>query len=58
MLNNQVADFLNNSFKNMEYLYFNIDESGKVLQTSKIEKSISFNYLVCSKEIAAKIKLI
>jgi FkbM family methyltransferase len=58
VLNEEIAKFLNDTFVDMEYLYFNIDEKGLVVQTPKVEKSFHFNYLICKKEVALKIGLI
>jgi len=43
---------------NDEYLYFDINESGSVVQQKNIKKSSSYNYLICQKKIARKLRLI
>jgi FkbM family methyltransferase len=58
ILNNHIAEKVYNSVKNLDYLYFNIDEKGTVRQTEKIEKSDYYNYLLCNSAIATKIGLI
>jgi FkbM family methyltransferase len=42
----------------MGYLYFNINEEEGIVQSEKIVKSDSFNYLICKKEVAGKLNLI
>lgn len=58
ILNNQVAEKIFNAVKNLNYLYFNINEIGGIRQTEKIEKSDYYNYLLCSKEVAVMLGLI
>ncbi|MBK9637849.1 MAG: FkbM family methyltransferase [Bacteroidetes bacterium] len=57
ILNEEVAQSINNMVSTFDYLYFNIDELGSVRQTTKIEKSDYYNYLLCNKMIAAKLGL-
>jgi len=44
--------------KDLNYLYFNIDEKGGIRQSEKIVMSDYYNYLLCKIEIAEKLRLI
>lgn len=58
ILNEEVAEKINTQLKNMHYLYFNIDENNGIRKVAKLEKSDYYNFLICSEEIAVKLKLI
>ena len=59
VLTETVAVKLRNFFEGLGYCYFNIDErNGSLRKTDTIEKSDYFNYLVCTMESAAELKLI
>jgi FkbM family methyltransferase len=58
ILDQDIADKIGRMVANLDYLFFNINEDGQIRQTSKIEKSDSYNYLLCNKEIAISIGLI
>jgi FkbM family methyltransferase len=59
ILNNEVAKGVQDIVKDMDYLYFNInDKENSVRQTLSIEKSDFFNYLICSEKVARDLKLI
>jgi|SRR5688572_25219237 len=59
VLNDGVADKLQQLFNGLEYYYFNIDDKqGTIKKTDTIKKSDYFNYLVCTKESAQQLKLI
>jgi FkbM family methyltransferase len=59
VLDEEQAAKLNTVFNGMDYLYFNIDDAEKsVRQTSKIEKSDYWNYLVCKPQTAKELQLI
>lgn len=58
ILNEDVGSKVEELIKDMEYLYFNIDELGGVKLTEHIEKSDYYNYLLCSKEMAENLQLI
>jgi FkbM family methyltransferase len=59
ILNNEVAKGVQDIVKDMDYLYFNInDKENRVRQTFSIEKSDFFNYLICSEKVARDLKLI
>lgn len=59
VLDNEIANRLNTILENFDYLYFNIDdEKNSIRQVTKIEKSDYWNFLICNKETAIKLKLI
>lgn len=58
ILNDTVGANVESYFKNLDYLYFNIDEINPPKKVEKIGKSSHFNYLICNKEIAKKLNLI
>jgi FkbM family methyltransferase len=58
ILNNHVAEKIFNAVKNLNYLYFNINENGGIRQTKSIEKSDYYNYLLCKKDVALKLELV
>jgi FkbM family methyltransferase len=60
ILNNTIAQNIE-SFLNIHscnYLYFNIDENGGVRKVNHLSKSDYYNFLLCSDEVARKLKLI
>jgi len=59
ILNDEIADKLNNIFKDLGYLYFNIDDKkNTVRRVEKITKSDYWNFLLCDENTARKINLI
>lgn len=58
ILNDEVAEKIQNQLKDIHYLFFNIDENNGVRKVEKLTKSDYYNFLICSEEIAAKLKLI
>lgn len=58
ILNDDIASHIYNIVDKHGYLYFNIDENKGIRKTDKIEKSDSFNYLLCTREVADKLGLI
>jgi len=55
----QCAVQLNEIFKGLDYLFFDIDDkNGTVSQKQSIEVSSFWNYLICKKETASKLGLI
>jgi FkbM family methyltransferase len=58
ILNEEVAESINDLVKGLGYLYFNIDEENGIRQTEKVEKSDYYNYLICQPNIAKEIGLI
>jgi FkbM family methyltransferase len=58
ILNDEVGKRVQELIKNIDYLYFNIDEINKPKKVDRICKSNYYNYLICKKEIAIKLKLI
>ena len=58
VLNDEVGDKIQQLIKNIDYLYFNIDEINVPKKVDKIVKSGFYNYLICSPKIAKKLNLI
>jgi FkbM family methyltransferase len=58
VLNDEIGFRIQELVKNLDYLYFNINEDSGVRQVDKILKSDYFNYLLCKKEIASRLNLI
>ncbi|MBL7895878.1 MAG: FkbM family methyltransferase [Bacteroidia bacterium] len=59
VLEEEIAEKLNELFKDMGYLYFNIDDkNNSVRQTERITKSDYWNFLVCNEATAKKLNLI
>lgn len=58
ILNDEVGGRVEDLIRNLDYIYFNIDERRGVRQVSHITKSDYFNYLLCRKEVAEQIGLI
>jgi len=58
ILSDEVGEKVQNLIKDMDYLYFNIDEVNKPQRVDKIVKSAYYNYLICKKEVAKKLNLI
>jgi FkbM family methyltransferase len=58
ILNDEIGQRVEALIKNIDYLYFNIDEIHPPILVENIHKSDCFNYLICKKEIAQKLNLI
>ncbi len=58
ILNEEIGTKVNALVEGMDYLYFNIDENNGVRQVDRITHSDYYNYLLCSKEVAKKLKLL
>lgn len=58
ILTDEVGYKVQQLIKNMDYLYFNIDEIGIPKQVNEIKKSTFYNYLICSPQIAKQLNLI
>ena len=58
VLNDEIGAKIQNIIKDIDYLYFNIDEVNKPKKVSKIVKSDYYNYLICAPDVAQKLKLI
>lgn len=58
VLDDTVGQAIQAILKDLDYLYFNIDENKGLNQVDTILKSDYYNYLICSSEIAKKLKLI
>ncbi|MCS6821900.1 MAG: FkbM family methyltransferase [Microscillaceae bacterium] len=57
ILNQEIAEKVNNFVRELGYLYFNINEKTGLIQTAKIEQRDFYNYLLCSPETAIRIGL-
>jgi FkbM family methyltransferase len=58
VLNEESARKLNELFKELDYLYFDIDEINPPRQIHEIKKSAYFNLLICTNDVAKKINLL
>lgn len=58
ILNDKVGKKVQELVKNIDYLYFNIDENNGIRLVENITKSDYYNYLICKKEIATYLNLI
>jgi len=58
VLNEENALRINDLFKDLDYLYFDIDEQSPPRQIPAIKKSGYFNLLICTSEVAKRINLI
>ncbi|MES2566585.1 MAG: FkbM family methyltransferase [Bacteroidota bacterium] len=58
ILSNEVGKNVEKNIMGLEYLYFNIDERLGIRQVDEITKSDHFNYLLCTKEAAERLRLI
>lgn len=58
ILNEDIGNRIWEMVHPLGYLYFNIDERGTVRQTTKIEKSDYYNYLICTELKAKEIGLL
>lgn len=58
ILNNEVGDKVQTLIKDIDYLYFNIDEINPPKRVDRIVKSDFYNYLICSPQTAKHLKLI
>ena len=57
ILDDSIGRKVERCVKNLDYLYFNIDENGGIRQTDKIVKSDFYNYLLCNTEVAKNLGL-
>lgn len=58
VLNDEVGQKIQHLVKDLDYLYFNIDENTGIKKVDQILKSDYYNYLLCSKEVAKNLNLI
>lgn len=58
ILNNEVGNKVQSILKDIDYLFFNIDEKNTPAQVKTIVKSNYFNYLICKREVALSLGLI
>jgi FkbM family methyltransferase len=57
ILTDEIGEKIEALFKELNYLYFNIDELGSIRQVQNLSKSDFYNYLFCSPETANKLNL-
>lgn len=57
ILNDEVGRRIHEIVKDMNYLYYNIDERGSIRKVDTITRSDYYNYLFCNNEIANKLGL-
>ena len=55
ILNDEVANGLQNLISDIDYVFFNIDENHGVKRVSKLSKSDYYNFLICKPEVAKKL---
>ena len=55
ILNNEIAQAVEEIVHNFQYLYFNINEKGGIRKVEKLEKSDYYNYLFCKEETAKRL---
>ncbi|MEQ9288851.1 MAG: FkbM family methyltransferase [Cyclobacteriaceae bacterium] len=58
ILNDEIAQSIQNILSNYSYLYFNIDEKKGISKVKKLTKSHYYNFLICKENVANKLKLI
>ena len=58
ILNDEVGKKVESLVKNINYLYFNIDENKGIKKVDGISKSDYYNYLLCSEEVARNIGIL
>jgi FkbM family methyltransferase len=58
ILNNAIAQKIEEALSSLDYLYFNIDEINPPKQVSRLTKSDHYNFLICDKQTATNLKLI
>jgi FkbM family methyltransferase len=58
ILNDEVAANIEAKIKDLDYLYFNIDENKGIRQVEKLTASDYYNFLLCNRSVAAKLGLI
>lgn len=58
LLTDEVAARVEALIKDLDYLYFNIDEHSGITRTHQLTKSASFNFLLCDIEMATQLNLV
>jgi FkbM family methyltransferase len=58
ILNDEIGERVQEIIRDIDYLYFNIDEVNIPKRVDKIIKSDYYNYLICKKEVAVKLNLL
>ncbi|HSY60471.1 MAG TPA: FkbM family methyltransferase [Cytophaga sp.] len=57
ILTDEIGKKIETLVKDMNYLYFNIDEAGNIRQVPNLSKSDFYNYLFCNPQTADKLNL-
>lgn len=58
VMNNDIASRIQTALQGCTYLYFTIDEAGKIQQTDKIFAANESNYLICRDDVARQLGLL
>lgn len=58
ILNDEIDEKIQHIVKELDYIFFNIDERKGIKRVETIGKSDYYNYLLCSKEVVEKYKLV
>lgn len=58
ILNDEIAEKIENLIKELNYIYFNLNEKGSIKQVQSLTKSDFHNFLICSPKVALDLKLI
>ncbi len=59
ILDDEIGKKIQSLLKNCKYIFFDIDEENEHISlTDNIQKSTSFNYLICNRDIALQLNLI
>jgi len=58
ILNDTIGEEIQNVIKEIDYLYFNLDEKGNIKMVNNLKKSDYHNYLICERKIAVELELI
>lgn len=54
----EIADGISRLIKNIDYVFFNINEKKGITRVEKLGKSDTLNYLICKRETAKQLQLI
>jgi len=55
ILNDEVAEGIQNIISDIDYVFYNIDENSGIKKVSKLSKSDYYNFLICKPEVAQKL---
>lgn len=57
VLNDEIGEKIEQQLSGFDYAYFAIDEEKGTYRVSKLKKSPSFNYLICTEQVATSLNL-